>query len=250
MVVSDVDGTLIYKDSQLNTARFPIMLSKLSEKGIPFAVATGRHYRELKKLFGKQIRDLWCCCCDGAYVISNDRPVYSLPLPKSCITDFFEAFAGDRKNAVVFHSIDTSYILGGNYLLSAKENSRLGNTKPVYTRSSIEEDVFFVSLYGPDAQKFETPCGSRIAYDSKGIREFVNRHSSKFDSVKRLANLYGLSEKDLLFFGDGENDKELIEKSGVSYTTYCADKKVFALTNNHTRDCIGTIIRLCDEIKT
>ncbi len=248
MVVSDVDGTLIYKGSNLNTARFPVMLSKLSERSVPFAVATGRHYRELKKLFGKNLRNLWCCCCDGAYVISNDEPVYSLPLPKSCISSF-DSFPTDSKNAVVFHSIDTSFILGGAYLLHSKESTRLGNLKKISSVSEIDRDIFFVSVYGSNAVSFVPPEGSRIAYQANGVREFVNSCASKFDAVKRLANLYGKSIDEIMFFGDGENDHELIEKCAVSYTTYCADKKVFGLTENHTRDCIGTIIRLCDEKK-
>lgn len=249
MVVSDVDGTLIYKGSNLNTARFPVMLSKLSERSVTFAVATGRHYRELKKLFGKSIRDLWCCCCDGAYVISNDEIVYSLPVPKNCVKAFFESFAHDPKCSVVFHSFDTSYILGGTYLVHAKESSRLGNVKKIAALSEIDCDIFFVSVYGHSAENFEPPVGTRVAYRAQGVCEFVNRHASKYDAVKRLANLYNKTEKDILFFGDGENDRELIENCGMSYTTYCADKKVFALTPNHTRDCIGTIIRLCDEKK-
>ena len=247
MVVSDVDGTLIYKGSHLNTARFPVMLSKLSERSVPFAVATGRHYRELKKLFGKSIRDLWCCCCDGAYVVSNNSPVYSLPLPTACIRAFFESFAGDGKNTVVFHSIDISYILGSSYLAKAKETARVGNVKQIFSLSEISDDIFFVSLYGQCADSFEAPRGARVSYKAHGVCEYVNRNASKYGAVKHLAGLYGLSDKDILFFGDGENDRELIEKCGTSYTTYCADKKVFALTQNHTRDCIGTIIRLCDE---
>ncbi len=249
MVVSDVDGTLIYKGSNLNTARFPVMLSKLSERSVPFAVATGRHYRELKKLFGKHIRDLWCCCCDGAYIISNDEPVYSLPLPRSCIRAFFESFAADSNNTVVFHSIDSSFVLGNSYLVQAKESSRLGNVKRIFCLSEIDREIYFISLYGTSSASFAPPEGARISYQAHGVCEYVNRHASKYDAVKRLANLYAMTEKDIMFFGDGENDRELIENCGTSYTTYCADKKVFSLTPNHTRDCIGTIIRLCDEKK-
>ena len=248
MVVSDVDGTLIYKGSNLNTARFPVMLSKLSERSVPFAVATGRHYRELKKLFGKHIRDLWCCCCDGAYVISNDEPVFSLPISENSIRSF-ESFRADPQNAVVFHSIDTSFILGGSFPVYSKESTRLGNIKKISSVSEIDCDIFFVSVYGNKACNTPVPEGTRTAYKANGVCEFVNSSASKSDAVKRLANLYGKTFDDIMFFGDGENDRELIEYCAISYTTYCADKKVFSLTPNHTRDCIGTIIRLCDENK-
>ena len=247
MIASDVDGTLIYKGSHLNTARFPVMQKKLNEKNILFALATARHYRELKKLFGNSSKNLWCCCCDGAYVISNDETYYALPLSEDCIKTFFDSFVSDTKTAVVFHSIHTSYIIGGGYLAYARENTRLGNVKKINSLSEINCDIFFVSIYG--ASNFEPPQGSRISYRATGICEYVNSRASKYDAVKMLASLFSVSEKEIMFFGDGENDRELIEKCGVSYTTYCADKKVFALTSNHTRDCIGTIIRLCDENK-
>ena len=249
MVVSDVDGTLIYKGSHLNTARFPVMLKKLSERNTRFALATGRHYRELKKLFGDKLSEFDCCCCDGAYCVSNGQVADSLPLPKTCVKAFFEAFASDSKTAVVFHSFDTSFVLGGGYLTYTKENTRLGNVKRVYTLSEVDCDIFFVSLYGAGAASFAPPQGARVSYSAQGICEYVNRNTSKYDAVKKLCEKYSIEEKDIMFFGDGINDAELIEKCGVSYTTYCADKRVFALTENHTRDCIGTVIRLCDENK-
>ena len=55
MVVSDVDGTLIYKGEHLNTARFPVMLGRLNDLSSPFAVATGRHYRELAAMFRENL---------------------------------------------------------------------------------------------------------------------------------------------------------------------------------------------------
>lgn len=248
MVVSDVDGTLIYKNAHLNTARFPVMLSKLSDLSIPFAVATGRHYRELEQLFGENLR-FPCVCCDGAYVMVLGNKVYSLPVGNNAL-EYFESVADEKSIAVEFHSVGTTYLLGGSSLLLAKEKRRLGDAtvKKISARREIDSEIYFVSVYGRKAN-LTPPHMTRVSYSAPGISEFTNAEASKYRAVTELAKYLGLCEKDILFFGDGENDRGLIENCAISYTAYCADKSVFSLTPHHTRDVIGTVIRLADEVK-
>ena len=94
LVVSDVDGTLIYKGSYLNTARFPVMLKNLGDLNIPFCVATGRHYRELKKLFGNYCDTVLCVCCDGAYAVFANKLLFGIPVGTEAVKNFFDAFVG------------------------------------------------------------------------------------------------------------------------------------------------------------
>ena len=243
-VVSDVDGTLIYKDSHLNTARLPVMLQKLKDQNIPFAVATGRHYRELKKLFGQYEKEILCICCEGAYAVKSGATVYADAIERAAVKQIFDTFKNSSV-AVEFHSINCSYFSGASPLLFSKENSRLGNVVRVSSDGEIRNDVFMISVYG-DCTKFDFPEGVRTCYSSYGINEYVANSASKLGAVKNICELNGFPLSETLFFGDGKHDSELIKSCGISYTTYCADKKAFSLTDNHTRDVIGTIIRLAD----
>ncbi len=243
-VVSDVDGTLIYKNSHLNTARLPVMLKKLEEQSTPFAVATGRHYRELKKLFEQYEKEIICICCEGAYAVKNGATIYADAIERTAVKHIFDTFK-NLSVAVEFHSINCSYISGASPLLFSKENARLGNVIKISSADEIKNDIFMISVYG-NSKNFELPEDVRICYSSYGISEYVAKSASKFQAVKSICELNGITLSETLFFGDGKNDSELIKSCGISYTTYCADKSVFSLTDNHTRDVIGTIIRLAD----
>ena len=247
LVASDIDGTLIYKNSKLNTVRFPVMLDVMSERNIPFCVATGRHYRELKKIFKNELHRFTSVCCDGAYTITEGKIVNALPISTIALKYFYDAFSGT--DAILeFHSVNQSYILGATPLLYSKECTRLSNVIKINSYNEIDDDIYFLSVYG-NLSGFIPHENVRLSYESSGIHEYANRNTSKESAVSDLAKDLGTSLEHVMFFGDGSNDSQLIKNSGISYTTYCADKKVFNLTNNHTRDVIGTIIRLCNENK-
>lgn len=247
LVISDVDGTLIYKNSHLNTARFPVMLDKLAGRSVTFAVATGRHYRELQKLFGVPVLSFPAICCDGAYTVIDGKPINATPISKNALRHFFDSFYGTQ-TALEFHSFSRTYILGASSLLYSKAKNRLSEVCRIDSYSDITDEIFYISVYGK-TDKFIPHESVRLTYSSNGINEYANRNTSKAYAATLLAKEYDTSLDEVLFFGDGQNDRELILSSRISYTTYCADKKVFDLTCNHTRDVIGTVIRLCNENK-
>lgn len=247
IVISDVDGTLIYKGSHFNSARFPLMLSKLTEQKIRFAVATGRHYNELKTIFGSTLPRFTSICCDGAYAVNDNELVYSLPIPKISVKNFFETFAGTNVCAE-FYSHDAAYLLGASHLTLSKETTRIKNVHVIHNFTELPDSIYKISLYG-NIDSFVPHEATSLCYSSKGIAEYINRNASKYNAVTSILRKQDLDLSEILYYGDGKNDAELITKSGVSYTTYCADRSVFSLTHNHTRDVIGTTIHLCDSKK-
>ena len=244
-VISDVDGTLIYKGSHLNKVRFPVMLSKLSERHIHFAIATGRNYSELQKIFGNTVSNFHAVCCDGAYTVSDGRVLHPLPVPDTGIAAFFETYAGTDV-AVEFHTHSQCFLLGGSPSFFSKEKSRFDNVCRIYTHSDLRGDIFKICVYN-SKNKITPAEGMRVCYDSCGITEYVHLDASKHSAVQKLISTLGIGLNEVLYFGDGKNDIELIKKACISYTTYCADKSVFPLTKNHTRDVIGTVITLCNN---
>lgn len=246
LVVSDVDGTLIYKREKLNKKRFPVMLKSLADSDVPFFTATGRHYREIRKMFGEQTNNFISICCDGAYAVAKQTLIYSLPIPKIAIKYFFDHFP-DSQISIEFHSVDHSYILGASDKFFAKEQVRLSNIIRITNADEIKDEIYFISVYGKDIS-LSHEC-LRVSYSSDGIKEFVNRNASKYNAVHLIAKQLKIADSEILAFGDSENDNELLKKSGMAYTTYCADKKTFAITKNHTRDVIGTIISIFDTHK-
>lgn len=245
MIVSDVDGTLIYKGGTLNTARFPLMLEKLRVLSVPFALSTGRSVSELQPLFGSFFSKLAAVCCDGACVLENGVPTDTLPIPDETVALLTER-ALDSGCAVELHGISQVYLIGAAFPLYSRELRRLSSLKKITHFAQASEPICKVTVYDCHLSE-ERISGARISYQARGVREYVNEKASKLSAVSKLAQLHDLSLSDVLYFGDGKNDADLLRQCGRSFTTYCADKSVFSLAHEHTRDVIGTLIRLADS---
>ncbi len=252
-VISDIDGSLIYRGHHLNKTRFPLMLKKLSDKDIAFCLATGRTYGDVACLFGDLLDGVHILCCDGALSITGHKIVHSFPIRSYFLSYFFD-FAKNQTDtyvnlhksfAIEFHGYTHSYIFTHSACLYHKEAAKLKNLKRISALEEIKEDIFKISLFSNSS--IGTPDGLRICYDKGGITEYVPKAATKLSAAKDLSDRLGIPLSCFTAFGDSDNDAELLCACGCSYSTYCAQKEVFELTDHHTRDVIGTVIRLADE---
>ena len=76
LIVSDVDGTILTKGQTAVSDRVFDSINALKEAGKKVAVASGRTYGSLEKLFAPVKQDLYFICCDGAVIVYNDKVIY------------------------------------------------------------------------------------------------------------------------------------------------------------------------------
>ncbi len=76
LIVSDLDGTLLDEEHKVPDEFYDI-LDKLEEKGITFAVASGRTYAGLRHLFNEKGDNLYFICDNGAFVRYGDEIISS-----------------------------------------------------------------------------------------------------------------------------------------------------------------------------
>lgn len=245
IVVSDVDGTLIYKGASFNRARFPLMLERLACRGIPFAVCSGRSYAELSSVLSPFTDDLFAVACDGACTYEKGILIDGRPIEPQLLSSLV-FFHKDHGCATELHAADTVYMTDAPFALYSSESRRLKKTVRVESIESISEPIYKATFYGRVSDLFSASV-LRLSYRSNGVTEYVDAASSKCAAVRSLLSRLNLSFDELLYFGDGKNDAELLSLAGNAYTTYCADPAVFSLADRHTRDVIGTLIHLCDS---
>ena len=252
-IISDIDGTLIYRGHSLNKARLPLMLERLRSRNIAFCLSTGRTLGEVEAIFGDMLRGIYVSSCDGALTTVDGVAISEYPV-KSYLLEYFFSFAKERSDTrryspssfgIEFHGIEKSYIFTCSASLFHKEKARLKNLVKLDNISEIKEKIYKISVYGKRVEAL--PDGIRVCYGSGGIYEYVNSEASKLRAASALAKSLSAELSDFIAFGDGQNDTALLKSCGMAFTTYCAPKDVFTTTDNHTRDVIGTVIRLVDE---
>lgn len=72
LVACDMDGTLLDSQKRL-PADFPQVMTALKERGVCFAVASGRQYAALRRDFEAYLEDMMFICENGALVMQRDE---------------------------------------------------------------------------------------------------------------------------------------------------------------------------------
>ena len=82
LIVSDVDGTLVEDGSaDINPELFEVIL-KLREKGIQFAIASGRPWSSVEHTFDPVKKKIFYISNNGSYIGCHGRSLYTYTIDK------------------------------------------------------------------------------------------------------------------------------------------------------------------------
>ena len=95
LIATDMDGTLLTSDKRM-PEELPQVLHALRERGVSFAVASGRQYDALKRDFGDLAQDMVFISENGALVVENDRRLFIDPVETHDLPGIIRAGRGLR----------------------------------------------------------------------------------------------------------------------------------------------------------
>ena len=75
LIVADMDGTLLNDNNEINEEFWEVH-KNLKEKGVIFAVGSGRQYHNLKERFSSIKDDMLFIAENGTYVVYHDEELY------------------------------------------------------------------------------------------------------------------------------------------------------------------------------
>lgn len=198
MVFCDLDGTLLPAGKKSIGKAVLTEIKRLLNKGVIFAVASGRSYDELKALFGELSGRIVFICLDGALAIHRDCVLYKNRLCKieagRLISLSPRAVAYGRTKSISFDENTNSAL-----------REQLLNT--------LGSEVFKVAV-------FDTPKKSsiaRVCYNRDGICEYVNHSADKGAAARAIMQKFCVAAEDTVGIGDGENDLQLLTAVGRAY---------------------------------
>lgn len=226
LIVSDVDGTLLMpgeKNIGINTAA---AIDYVLSKGAAFAVASGRSFTELRRLFAGWEDKIYFIASDGAVCVYRGETVFASP-----ISGFEgECFAAHGKYAAYLKCEKLP-------LIRAHMRHYNNHVMRVAGFSEIDAPVYKITDFAPERETGLCPV-----YKSRTMTEYVCRGVNKGAAVKKLCKIIGIDKEEVISFGDGENDLELFEESGLSFAVAGASPKV-------KRAAEKTAVSFFDEIR-
>ena len=219
IIFFDVDGTLISKERSYISEKVLVALKQLKEQGIKLFIATGRHYLELGLLgINEQFTFDGYLTLNGGYCFDHKGVIHSNPIDKEDVKRVVE-YTTKHNLACSFVESDGLYV---NLVNELVENAQIFLNTPIppvkdITRA-IENDVYQIDPFvtAEEIKKIMAltkHCKYTQWYESG--YDVIPKAGGKQDGIKAIIDHYGIKISEVMAFGDGHNDIEMLSFVGT-----------------------------------
>ena len=233
----DVDGTF-YSHKMHGVPESHIkVLAELKKNGIKTFLATGRHFEELKDLSMQDIE------FDGYVMLTGQictdkckNLIFGNAILQEDAQILFDAFEKKELPMMMvekdffYVNMQSEIIVNGQAAISSPVPP-LGNYKGapiyqmvVYGGKELEEEL---------RQKLPN-C--KIARWCQYGFDVISKTGGKVIGIQKMLEHYGIRQEEVIAFGDGENDMEMLEFAGIGVAMGNAEDEVKAAADYVTAD--------------
>ncbi|SHG43134.1 Cof-type HAD-IIB family hydrolase [Ornithinibacillus halophilus] len=214
----DIDGTIL-KPDHTYTALTKEAITKAIEKGLEVFLATGRPIHEIDDL-AEDLGIQSLIGYNGAYATYQDRTIINEPMDSSIVKKFIN-IASEKNHELVMYTNERNYFT----TLNTPEIDRFIKIFNLHKNNRVNEDILenilgmtIINMDPEDTTLYEFDDdillsqvnidGVRRCYDV--IRTTVN----KGQAIKRVLRELQIHKENSIAFGDGMNDKEMLQAVG------------------------------------
>lgn len=245
LIASDMDGTFLDANGNYDREQFEKILTELQKQEIHFVAASGNNMTRLNRMFAGFEKDVTFVAENGAHIVENGQTIIHHSLPKLQVQALLTYFSDKLLDyRVVLSGIDGAYRLkNSNFdfrpgfgMIEEKEYEVfISHIKPVDDFSQIieQEAISKVTMMVFDAheaiaqdfnQNFQ---GDLVAVGSGyGAVDFIQKGIHKAWGIEQLMERYGIQADQVMTFGDGGNDIEMLQMTPHSYAVDNAPEAV------------------------
>jgi hypothetical protein len=234
-VFFDVDGTLVSHTRKEVSASARAALRKLQERHIQCVVATGREIQALDTLPVKDIPFDGYVTLNGQLCLDADRNlIYGDPFAEDARALLAELFHAKElplmlidEAGAYLNYVDPCVVQARNAVSTAVPEPRTYTGGPIYQAIAYidqsQEETYRNLLPGCTITRWNPyavdvmPCGGGKV---NGIRQYLKRH--------------GIDRQEIMAFGDGENDMEMLQFADVGIAMGNAEPCVKACADHVT----------------
>lgn len=232
MLCFDLDGTLLKSDKTISP-RTSKLIKEIASQGIKIVIATGRHLDYAIYLTRDLPADRVIISNNGAGIfdINKGRTLRASYIPDFIANDFIDISASYKADHLIYvNAFETGFDL---YSISDIFDDYIGSIvrnedriKKLDSRNLSK--ILALVATGPivDLRKIQsyleikhkdniTSHIMNSLYDKYGLLEIMVDDTSKWKSIKAYADSLGISEKQIIAFGDEINDIEMIRHAGL-----------------------------------
>ena len=244
MIATDMDGTLLDGQGQLDLPRLTTILDELEQRDIRFVVATGNEIGRMRKLFGPELTNrITFVVANGARIFEGEDKIVEQHWDRHLVQNVLEYFAGrERDYHLVANLQNGPHTLEGMDFPIVNRIMTEERAKEFYRQIHFlsdfqeldKEAVIKMSIVVDEEQT--SSVTQRINQDFAGRLNAVTSGYGAIDLLPRgihkgwglrsLMERWKIDADQIMAFGDSENDLEMLELAGYSFAMENGEEKV------------------------
>ena len=216
MIVTDLDGTLLNSEKKV-TEKTKKYLNTLKEKGIIIVIATGRIYQEALDVTDGASFANYIITDNGAciYDMTFTKTLSNCTIEKNDIKKILKLY-DENFEYVVFCTKNKGYKLSNGGITEMFLNE-INDLEINHIALSMKTNIDVKDTYKKLKRNLKklNIAYMQDSFSNKITLKILPENCSKKNAVNELRKILKLKKSNLLIFGDGLNDVEMLKSCGI-----------------------------------
>lgn len=212
----DIDGTLLNEEKQIPQDTIDA-IRELQESGVEAVIATGRAPYFFAPIAAQLGIDSFVSL-NGAYVVYKGKPIFQRPIPRASLEALVN-HATTNNHSLVFEGHSAFFANAEAHPHVFDSVASLQVDQPGYDPDFWKkEDIYQVFLHCEAEEEHlydQAVPDLRLIRWHKAAMDVLLSDGSKALGIEALLKLVGIKPEEAIAFGDGLNDKEMLEAVGL-----------------------------------
>ena len=213
----DIDGTLVsFKTHEISKTTLEALYA-LREKGVKLFIASGRHLLIMDNLSGFPFDGY--VCMNGSLVFDRGKVIYSHPLDQADAASVIDLAETGQIPCVLFTEKNVAMNCRTERTEQLFRMIRLPEPEYAslmpYKSGPVSQFTIFLDQEREDALLAPALKHSVTTRWHPEVTDIVPENISKAEGISRVIAGYGIGREEVMAFGDGGNDVEMIEYAGI-----------------------------------
>ena len=243
IIATDMDGTLLDPQGQLDLPRLEKILDQLDQRGIRFVIATGNEVHRMRQLLKYLVERVVLVLANGARIFENDELLQAQTWDDAMVDRALDHFKGrECQNQFVVTGMNGGFVKEGTVFTELDKFMTPEMIEKLYQRMNFVNE-FDSNLFG-GVLKMSMVVGEersdsvlqeindlfdghvRAVSSGYGCIDILQDGIHKAWGLEELLKRWNLKPEQIMAFGDSENDIEMLELAGISYAMENAEDAV------------------------
>jgi Cof subfamily protein (haloacid dehalogenase superfamily) len=226
LVALDMDGTLLNDEKKISPET-EAYLRHLQEQGIIITLCSGRPYRAVEMYYHEIGLFGYVACCNGALILNphdHDRILSVKAFPRKAVWKIIGEVGTERFVNIEAEDMNTIELASDNKAMDFYCYRRAMSTLiDPGLKNMAFDPLSVVFLLKDPADIYRLTQAGGASFPGIGLRFWENSLYAElhFNAINKYSALAWIAEKehilsqDIIAFGDGDNDIEMLSRSGI-----------------------------------